>query len=38
MNLLKGGIQFADRVTTVSERYRREMMTEGGCGLDIVLR
>ncbi|HEX8679113.1 MAG TPA: glycogen/starch synthase, partial [Chthoniobacterales bacterium] len=39
MNLLKGGILFADRVTTVSERYRREMMTpEGGCGLDIVLR
>jgi starch synthase len=39
MNLLKGGILFADRVTTVSERFRREMMTvEGGCGLDIVLR
>jgi starch synthase len=33
MNLLKGGILFADRVTTVSERFRREMMTvEGGCG------
>ena len=38
-NLLKGGILFADRITTVSERYRREMLTpEGGCGLDIVLR
>src|SRR5947209_13562282 len=39
MNLLKGGIVFADQVTTVSERFRREMLTpEGGCGLDIVLR
>jgi starch synthase len=39
LNLLKGGILFADKVTTVSERYRREMLTpEGGCDLDIVLR
>jgi starch synthase len=39
MNLLKGCIVFADRITTVSERYRREMLTaEGGCGLEIVLR
>ena len=39
MNLLKGGILFADAVTTVSERFRREMLTpEGGCGLDPVLR
>jgi starch synthase len=39
LNLLKGGIVFADKITTVSERYRREMLTpEGGCGLDIVLR
>ena len=39
LNLLKGGILFADQVTTVSERFRRDMMTEeGGCGLDIVLR
>jgi starch synthase len=39
MNLLKGGILYADKITTVSERYRREMLTaEGGCGLDIVLR
>ncbi|MDQ6765718.1 MAG: glycogen/starch synthase, partial [Verrucomicrobiota bacterium] len=39
MNLLKGGVLYADRVTTVSERYRREILTpEGGCGLDPVLR
>jgi starch synthase len=39
LNLLKGGIVFADKITTVSERYRREMLTpEDGCGLDIVLR
>src|SRR5437764_3906815 len=39
LNLLKGGIVFADKVTTVSERYRREMLSpEGGCELDIVLR
>jgi starch synthase len=39
MNFLKGGILYADRITTVSERYRREILTaEGGCGLDIVLR
>jgi starch synthase len=39
LNLLKGGIVFAGKITTVSERYRREMLTpEGGCGLDIVLR
>jgi starch synthase len=39
MNLLKGGILYADRVTTVSERFRREIITpEGGSGLDIVLR
>jgi starch synthase len=39
LNLLKGGILFADKITTVSERYRREMLTfEGGLGLDIVLR
>jgi starch synthase len=38
-NLLKGGILFADQLTTVSERYRQEMLTpEYGCGLDIVLR
>ena len=39
MNLLKGGILYSDRITTVSERFRREMLTpEGGSGLDIVLR
>jgi starch synthase len=39
LNLLKSGIVFADKITTVSERYRREMLTaEGGCDLDIVLR
>jgi starch synthase len=39
LNFLKGGILFADKITTVSERYRREMQTpECGCGLDVVLR
>ena len=39
LNLLKGGILFADKITTVSERYRREMLSsDGGIELDIVLR
>ena len=39
MNFLKGGILYADRLTTVSERFKREILTpEGGCGVDIVLR
>ncbi len=39
LNFLKGGIEFADRVTTVSEHHKREIMTrEGGAELDIVLR
>jgi starch synthase len=39
LNLLKGGIVFADAVTTVSERYAREIQTpEGGAGLDVVMR
>ncbi len=39
MNFLKGGILYADRITTVSERYKREILSaEGGGGLDIVLR
>lgn len=39
LNFLKGGISYADRVTTVSERYQREILTvEGGCGLEVVLR
>ena len=39
MNFLKGGILYADRITTVSEHYRREILTaDGGCDLDFVLR
>lgn len=39
LNLLKAGIVFADRITTVSERYRQEILTpEYGCELDVVLR
>src|SRR5947208_5999774 len=39
VNFLKGGILFADKLTTVSEHYKREMQTpECGYGLDIVLR
>src|SRR5947209_11675309 len=39
LNFLKGGILFADKITTVSEHYRREILTPtGGCGLDAVLR
>jgi starch synthase len=39
MNFLKGGILHADRITTVSERYRREMQTTaGGYSLEAVLR
>ena len=39
LNFLKGGILYADRITTVSEHYRRGILTsEGGCGLDGVLR
>lgn len=39
LNFLKGGILHADRITTVSEHYRREILTPaGGCGLDAVLR
>ena len=37
INLLKGGILFSDRVTTVSPRYAVEIQTpEFGCGLDGV--
>ncbi len=36
---LKAGIVFADRITTVSPRYAREIQTpEMGCGLDGLLR
>jgi starch synthase len=39
LNFLKGGILYADRITTVSEHYRREILTpSGGHGLDGVLR
>jgi starch synthase len=39
LNLLKGGILFADAITTVSETYAREIQTpEHGQGLDAVLR
>src|SRR5438046_3056315 len=38
LNFLKGGILYADRITTVSEHYRREILTpSAGCGLDGVL-
>ena len=38
-NLLKGGIAFADAVTTVSPTYAKEITTpEGGEGLDGLLR
>jgi len=37
-NFLKGGISFADKVTTVSESYASEIQGELGCGLEGVLR
>ena len=39
LNLLKGGILFADRITTVSEHYLHEIAEpEFACGLEHVLR
>ncbi|MDR5683295.1 MAG: glycogen synthase GlgA [Armatimonadota bacterium] len=39
VNLLKGGLVFADLLSTVSPTYAREIQTpEFGCGLDGVLR
>jgi starch synthase len=39
MNFMKGGILFSDIITTVSERYAKEIQTpEFGYGLDGVLR
>ncbi len=39
LNFLKGGIVFADAVSTVSPRYAREIQTsEHGCGLEGVLQ
>jgi len=39
MNFMKGGILFADRLTTVSPRYAKEIQTpEFGCGLEGVVQ
>lgn len=39
VNLLKGGLLFADRITTVSQRYAGEIQTPAfGAGLDAVVR
>jgi len=39
VSFLKAGIRFADRLTTVSPGYAREILTaEHGCGLDGLLR
>ncbi len=39
LNFLKGGILYADKITTVSEHYRREILTPSpGYVLDGVLR
>jgi len=39
VNILKGGLIFADVITTVSPQYAKEIQTkELGCGLDGVLR
>jgi starch synthase len=39
VNFLKGGILYADSITTVSERYARDIQTpEFGGGLDAVVR
>ena len=39
VNFLKGGLVFADMITTVSHRYAQEILTpEMGAGLDGVLR
>ncbi|HWA10793.1 MAG TPA: glycogen synthase GlgA [Opitutaceae bacterium] len=38
ISMLKGGILFSDRVTTVSPRYAKEIQTaEFGCGLEGVI-
>jgi starch synthase len=38
VSFLKAGIQFSDRITTVSPSYAREILTpEYGCGLDGLL-
>ncbi|HYM69791.1 MAG TPA: glycogen synthase GlgA [bacterium] len=39
LNVLKGGLLFADLLSTVSEQYAKEIQTDAfGCGLDGVLR
>jgi starch synthase len=39
VSFMKAGIQYADRITTVSPTYAKEILTpEQGCGLDGVLR
>jgi starch synthase len=39
MSFMKAGLKFADRITTVSPSYAREITTpEFGCGLDGVVR
>ena len=39
INFLKGGIVFADIITTVSKQYEEEIRTaEFGCGLEIILK
>jgi starch synthase len=39
LSMLKGGLQFADAITTVSPTYAREIQTErAGIGLDGMLR
>src|SRR5215212_4549258 len=39
MNFLKGGVLYADKITTVSEHYRGELLTPEGAGdLHVVLR
>ena len=39
LSFMKAGLEFADRVTTVSPTYAREIATpEFGCGLDGVIR
>lgn len=39
LSFMKAGLKFADRVTTVSPSYAREIAThEFGCGLDGVIR
>lgn len=39
LSFLKAGLRYADRITTVSQNYAREILTpEFGCGLDPLLR